>query len=151
MSDRPRCVNRTSSTPGASLWSAPPPPPGGHNPIHHGGDNTAGYPSLHPYSAVEPLTGPLPARVHLTAAPNPFRAGTVLGFAVGRDEAGRLRIFNLFGHELRRLARPAGEPGWVELRWDGRDAKGKRVPAGIYFLRIEAGRRAGSGRVIALW
>ena len=55
-------------------------------------------------------------------------------------EGGRLRVelFDLSGRRLRDLSeertRPSGE---YDLRWDGRDGSGQRVPPGSYLLRIK--------------
>jgi flagellar hook assembly protein FlgD len=41
------------------------------------------------------------------------------------------------------------EPGFHELRWDGRDNSGREVSSGIYFLRvISPGTDAGSKVVL---
>ncbi|MGQ0722813.1 MAG: VPS10 domain-containing protein [Candidatus Eiseniibacteriota bacterium] len=72
-------------------------------------------------------------------APNPLAAGDArVRFALSRDAPVSLRIFDVSGRVVVTLvdgARPAGEH--IET-WDGRDAGGTRVAAGVYFVRLEA-------------
>jgi len=69
-------------------------------------------------------------------APNPLREQTTLRFALAAPGRARLAIFDVQGCELRVLAdgeQPAGERALV---WDGKDAAGRRLPAGVYFARL---------------
>lgn len=74
--------------------------------------------------------------------PNPFRQGTAIEYCLPADtdpsslSAG---IFDAAGHAIRALVPEARDAGRGVLRWDGRDAGGARMPAGIYFCRLKAG------------
>jgi len=80
--------------------------------------------------------------------PNPLL--TSQGFTVIRYELPHaapqpvtLRIFDLLGHEVRRLVNENQAAGYYEARWDGRRANGERVAAGLYFVELRsAGLRA---------
>jgi hypothetical protein len=53
----------------------------------------------------------------------------------------------------RRVASLGGrfEAGRQQLTWDGRDAAGARLPAGLYFVRMRvAGRDVGTRRITLL-
>jgi hypothetical protein len=49
-----------------------------------------------------------------------------------------LRVFAVDGREVRGLVHDLLPVGAHAVAWDGRDARGRRVPAGVYFLRLEA-------------
>ncbi len=105
------------------------------------------YVSLIPSAPVAVEDGPSPLAATLRASPNPFRATTriVRANRGSRAAPGELRIYDSDGREIRRLFEaPSG--GWD---WDGRDDKGREVPAGAYFLR-PPGRSAESTRVVRL-
>lgn len=70
------------------------------------------------------------------AAPNPFRAGTLIRFATPSAGPATLTITDVAG---RTVARGAGRE---EFRWDGRDVDGRSVPAGVYFARRDIGGEA---------
>jgi hypothetical protein len=77
-------------------------------------------------------------RLALAAAPNPFRSGTLLSYALARAGRARLTIVNARGQLVETLfdgERPAGRH---DIRWEGAAA------AGVYFARLEA-----DGRVTA--
>ena len=48
------------------------------------------------------------------------------------------------------IARPTRAPGHYTLAWDGRDDRGRPMPAGCYVLRVEAARENGDHEDIAL-
>lgn len=79
--------------------------------------------------------------LRLAAAPNPFRSGTTLEFSVPRRSHTRLAVYDLAGRQVRELwAGPLG-PGDHSVSWTGLDERGDRVPAGLYFVRLEADGR----------
>jgi hypothetical protein len=73
------------------------------------------------------------------ASPNPFHASSNLSFTVGTAGHALLRVFAPDGREVRTLF-----DGWVEagasrsLTWDGRDERGTRVPASVYYVQLAA-------------
>jgi hypothetical protein len=42
------------------------------------------------------------------------------------------------------------EPGVLRLEWNGRDDSGRGMPAGVYFLRVEADRQRFTRRLVLL-
>jgi hypothetical protein len=54
-----------------------------------------------------------------------------------RPEGGKaqLDVFGPRNQRVRTLSSESGAAGWQSLPWDGKDANGKSVPAGLYYLR----------------
>jgi hypothetical protein len=74
--------------------------------------------------------------------PNPSSGVVAFDFDLPRPAAVRLSIFGARGEVVRALAsgdRPAGRH---HATWDGRDARGRRAPPGLYFARFEAEGRS---------
>ncbi len=89
-----------------------------------------------------PGGGPPRAGATLAGAPNPFRGAARLSWAIPAAGAVDLRVYALDGREVRVLVQGAAAPGSHASVWDGRDARGSRVPAGVYFARlVTAGAR----------
>jgi hypothetical protein len=105
------------------------------------GDAAVGIPEG---NAVEPT-----ARL-LAARPNPFTAGTTFRFAL--DEAGtaEVAVFDLAGRRVRTLEAGYRGVGEHEIAWDGRDANGNRVSAGVYFYRLRVGDAFDTRRVVRI-
>jgi hypothetical protein len=77
-----------------------------------------------------------PRTAMLMARPNPLRGGTQIAYELPTSGDAALRIFSVEGAVVRTLFRgrmPAG-PGTVS--WDGRDDRGRAIPAGVYFYRL---------------
>jgi hypothetical protein len=60
-----------------------------------------------------------------------------------------LEVLDVRGRLARRLTAPGTESQGV-IVWDGRDARGTEMPAGIYFLRALAGGEEATRRVVIL-
>lgn len=52
-----------------------------------------------------------------------------------------LEILDVNGRRVASLFQGQGTPGRVDLEWNGRDDKGRRVPAGVYLARLRSGNR----------
>jgi subtilisin family serine protease len=94
------------------------------------------------------------ARALVLAPPmsNPFRSGTEVAFHLdGTSGAVPLRatITDVAGRFVRLLGE-AMTYGSGSVRWDGRDDRGNDVPAGVYWLTVEAGPFAKSVKLVRL-
>jgi len=93
-------------------------------------------------TGVPETPAPTPA-VELTLespVPNPFNPSTSIRFALGRDaELATLDLYDVQGRRIRVLWNGPLTRGHHELNWDGRNAEGRPVATGIYFVRLQAG------------
>lgn len=82
----------------------------------------------------------LPAVLAFAAPrPNPATAGTTrFPFSLSRTGGVRLAVYRVDGTRVRTLLDGVRSPGAHEIAWDGRDEGGRRVPAGVYFARLDA-------------
>jgi glutamine cyclotransferase len=75
--------------------------------------------------------------------PNPFRPETTIDFTIsggaGRSRAVTLTVYDIMGRQVRALADSEFPPGKHEVKWDGRDDRGGRVSAGVYFYVLSVG------------
>ncbi|NOX37014.1 MAG: T9SS type A sorting domain-containing protein [Calditrichaeota bacterium] len=71
--------------------------------------------------------------------PNPFNPTTTISFTIPRGEWVNLEIYNNLGENIRTLVAGRFPAGTHSVRWDGRDDRGRVVPAGIYYYRLKAG------------
>lgn len=82
--------------------------------------------------------------------PNPFNPSTRIPFSLTAGGSVRLEIFDTSGRHVRTLLDgelPAGEH---LLEWDGRDAQGGLVAAGVYFSKLSAGGQQLSQKMLLL-
>lgn len=71
--------------------------------------------------------------------PNPTAKPLVIKFQLPVKAAVSLKIYDVSGRLVRSLVKIQNlEPGIYTLNWDGRSDKGMKLPAGVYFLRMEA-------------
>ncbi|MFC1800231.1 T9SS type A sorting domain-containing protein, partial [Candidatus Eisenbacteria bacterium] len=68
--------------------------------------------------------------------PNPFRAGTMVSFALPEAQEINLAIYDVQGRLVKTLLEGAVESGTHVIPWNGRDEGTSRLAPGIYFLRL---------------
>ncbi len=68
--------------------------------------------------------------------PNPFNPETEIHFQIPIADHVIIKIYNTLGQEIKILADEEFQPGYHNLRWDGRDYAGNLVPSGVYFLNM---------------
>jgi 1,4-alpha-glucan branching enzyme len=71
--------------------------------------------------------------------PNPFNPGTWLSFSLPHRSDVTLTVYDPLGREIAVLFRGQSEAGTHAMRWEGTDARGRRVSSGTYFYRLTAG------------
>jgi hypothetical protein len=87
---------------------------------------------------------PAPAAGRLlgAGAPNPFGSVTALAYSLPHRGRHRIAVYDILGREVTVLADETRPAGSHVVAWDGSDARGRAVPSGTYFIRLELdGRR----------
>jgi hypothetical protein len=93
--------------------------------------------------------GPVAAGLRFeTIFPNPSRSQAVMQYVLPRAGVIRLSIHDLLGRRVALLADRLEEAGAHAVTWEGRDARGTAVPAGIYWARLESGGEAVSRKIV---
>ncbi|MBI5836191.1 MAG: hypothetical protein HZB25_02990 [Candidatus Eisenbacteria bacterium] len=98
---------------------------------------------------VTPPELPRVARV-LPPAPNPLQLRTRLALELPRELAVTVEVFDLSGARLKILHSGRMPAGRHALEWDARDSSGRRVSAGLYFVRARLGALERSQKLIVL-
>jgi len=82
-------------------------------------------------------------------APNPSTDLVTLAYSLDRPGPASLAIHDVAGRRVRTLVTAGGETaGKHTVRWDGRDQARRRLPAGIYWARLESRGRVEVQRLV---
>jgi hypothetical protein len=80
-----------------------------------------------------------PPVLSLISHPNPFAGTTTIEYSVVHDDGLlQLTILDVRGRVVAQLADDVHARTPTVVRWDGRDSRGRSLPAGIYFARLES-------------
>ena len=71
--------------------------------------------------------------------PNPFNPITKIDYGLPEEANVSLVIFDILGREVITLVNGLQEPGYRSMTWNGTDAFGRNVSAGMYFYLLQAG------------
>jgi hypothetical protein len=82
--------------------------------------------------------------------PNPVTESARIRFSLPAAGHARLDLFGVDGTRVRTLVDAALPAGPGQAVWDGRDASGRRVPAGVYLFSLQGPAGSASGRLVVL-
>ena len=105
--------------------------------------------SFGPYPVTIPREAPLLVRI----SPNPGRGPATIAITLGgRPNAAPIEtevaLYDLQGRALRTLHRGPLARGTTPLAWDGRDAAGRTLESGLYFLRVRSAAGDLTARIV---
>jgi hypothetical protein len=83
------------------------------------------------------------------AYPNPGKK-FIINYQIATTARIVLEIYDVTGRLVRELADVSQQAGYYSLNWNGCNTRGKRLPAGVYFIRFEAGNQAQVKKAILL-
>ena len=83
------------------------------------------------------------------ASPNPFARATTFRYETARPMRVTMAIYNVTGARVRTLV-DEQVSGAHTITWDGALQSGTRAPAGIYYLRVEAGDVRENRKIVLL-
>lgn len=95
-------------------------------------------------------SGALVPSASVAMTPNPSVGPATIRYELGGRGQVTLAVFDVAGRLVTRLEDGVREVGPHEVVWDGRDAEGRPVGAGAYFLRLDAGGRVAREKFIRL-
>jgi hypothetical protein len=95
----------------------------------------------------DPAPVPLVAALH-ASAPNPFRSLARVAFDLPHSERVHLGVYDVHGKLVRVLRSEATTAGRHTAFWNGRDQNGRRVGAGVYWVRMRSAGFTQSHRVV---
>ncbi len=82
------------------------------------------------------------------AYPNPFNPSTTVTWELPRPADASVRVFDVSGREVAALANGPADAGRHRTIWNGQDASGHLVPAGVYIVRLFADGAAQSRKIV---
>lgn len=71
--------------------------------------------------------------------PNPFSATTEIEYTIDARAPVTVSVFDTRGRHVVTLESADRAAGVHQVRWNGENARGNRVPAGVYYYRLQAG------------
>lgn len=68
--------------------------------------------------------------------PNPFRNRALFHYSLAEETYVRLLVFDAHGRLVGKLAEGRQAAGRYRVEWNGKDGRGRELPAGVYFCRL---------------
>jgi hypothetical protein len=97
------------------------------------------------------VPGGIPDRLAFRSPrPNPFRDRVELSFDLPRAARVTLDVYDPTGRRVARILDGVEPAGWRKLEWAARDASGRALGAGLYFVRFRADAFLVTRRLVVL-
>ncbi len=87
---------------------------------------------------------------HLQAQPNPFTDNLIIQYELKKPETVAIQIYNLQGKLVQQWPAKQQIAGLHQLNWNGQTIEGQDISSGSYLVRIQAGTRSISQKVVAI-
>jgi len=113
------------------------------------GGHVVSVPLAHNPSSGAALPAPL-EEVQFRTRFDPAGGSAVAEFYLPRPESVRLTIIDVSGREVATIAEGSRGAGWHQASWNLRDRESRRVPSGVYFARLSAGRESPTRRLLVI-
>ncbi len=81
-------------------------------------------------------------------SPNPFSRTTSIEYAISKEAAVRLSVYDATGRVVKVLVAENKLAGYYTANWNGTDENGIAAPSGIYFYKLECGRIVESRKMV---
>ena len=91
--------------------------------------------------------GHLVETARLECSPNPSFGPIAISYAVETRNHVTIQIFDLAGRIRQEILITDRASGQGTIHWDGRDSAGRKLPSGIYFVRLSAGSQTFSQKI----
>jgi DNA-binding beta-propeller fold protein YncE len=91
----------------------------------------------------------VPTPVRLDSYPNPFSRQTTIEYD-GVGEIAEVVVYDVRGRHVRTMVEGRRVAGAGSVAWDGTGARGEKVPAGVYFVRMVSGAHEVTRRIVLL-
>ncbi|MFH1006089.1 MAG: FlgD immunoglobulin-like domain containing protein [Candidatus Latescibacterota bacterium] len=88
--------------------------------------------------------------IELSCSPNPANPSTMIRFQLCQADRVNLSIYNTLGQKINVLVNGEMTPGPYSVIWDGKDATGRELASGVYFVRLEAGEKVEAKKMLLL-
>jgi hypothetical protein len=82
--------------------------------------------------------------------PNPFNPHTEIAYSLKDEATVQIAVFNCKGQQIRSLVSDKKGSGFYRTGWDGKDAQGRDVSGGIYYVRMTADNARYTQKMILL-
>jgi len=82
--------------------------------------------------------------IRIEAYPNPFAKNISISSSRSNDVLQDIRVYNLKGQLVKQL--PTSKDN--NTTWDGKDSSGHSVANGVYFVRVKAGEKSLSKKIV---
>ena len=83
-----------------------------------------------------------------SAFPNPFNPTTNLRYSMKEAGEVMIQVYNVKGQLLKTFHNKHDAPGYYQVSWDGRDARGKSLSTGVYFYRMTSGKYSATKKMV---
>jgi hypothetical protein len=85
-----------------------------------------------------------------TPYPNPFDNNCCISFESGNLLESEITVCDVSGRRLRTVFNGQCTPGLTKVDWDGTDGSGRKLPSGVYFVRLETSEYSMTRKIVKL-
>ncbi len=74
--------------------------------------------------------------------PNPFNASTKIKIEIPSQSKVKISVFNILGQKVITLLNETKDAGFYTIEWNGNNQNQAKVSSGVYFAKVEVGKKS---------
>ena len=90
------------------------------------------------------------SQYQLNNYPNPFSQSTTITYSIPQAGIVSLKIYDMMGRLIKTLVNAKVAAGNYNIQWSVNNEKGGKIPAGIYFLRMQEGNYSETKKLMVI-
>ena len=90
------------------------------------------------------------SKIYLNSYPNPFNNKSQIKYSIREYSTIEINIYNIYGQLVRTLFEGNKEPGQYAVSWNGSDRRNKKMPNGIYIVKLKSNRQTITNKLILI-
>lgn len=101
-----------------------------------------------PGGGIEEVFSQEPSLVRFQTYPNPATFMSKISYVLPNREEVTIEIFDFTGRKIKTLVKRVETAGSHIVHWQLKDDRGKKVPSGVYFCRLKAGKYIATRKIL---
>lgn len=85
-----------------------------------------------------------------SANPNPASKNTIINYQLSKASGVKIQIYNVSGQAIKTIVYKQQNAGYYQVVWNCKDNIGKKVSAGVYLYRLEAGGFIATNKLVVV-
>ncbi|MCD4773621.1 MAG: T9SS type A sorting domain-containing protein [Bacteroidales bacterium] len=88
--------------------------------------------------------------VSISCSPNPLKGNSLINYYVPEKSMVKISVYDFYGRQLNILYNGVSKNGDFNMQWNGTNSNGKKLPNGVYIIKLKAEKYQAQTKIIVI-